>query len=72
MRVRRSIPTTRPGKQANSTEERGAVTDAQVDEWIAFMRENGVKHVLSFLGDDEVEWYASVSDFARYRRSRRF
>ena len=54
----------RPGKQANSIEETSAVTPAEVEEWVVFMKSEGIKHVLSLLGDDELEWYQEDLDQA--------
>lgn len=66
----------RPGKQANAKEEPGSVTDAEVAEWVGFMRARGITRVLSLLGDDEVAWYQSSLDdtmrrsFKSYHRTR--
>ena len=54
----------RPGKQANALEAPGAVGDAEVREWVEFVRARGVRRVLSLLGDDEIAWYASDLDAA--------
>ena len=65
----------RPGKQANALEAPGAVGDAEVREWVEFVRARGVRRVLSLLGDDEIAWYASDldaamrRDFSRYDRT---
>ena len=47
----------RPG-YSKDNEKPGAVTTEEVVLWCQFMQENGVRRILSLLGDDEVEWYA--------------
>jgi len=52
-----------------------AVTAAQVEEWVVYLRTHGVTRVVSLLGDDEVaDWYtqdldavmdAAMTDYAR-------
>ena len=40
------------------------MSDAEVAEWVAFVKSRGVDRVLSFLGDDEAVFYASNIDAA--------
>jgi hypothetical protein len=46
----------RPGF-SEETEKAGAVEDADVALWAAFMREKGVKRVICLLNDDEMDFY---------------
>lgn len=55
----------RPGAQVEgSKEEAGFVDSEAVDEWVRFMKSNKIGHVLSLLGDDELEWYQTNLDQA--------
>mmetsp|Transcript_17508 Transcript_17508/g.22829 ORF Transcript_17508/g.22829 Transcript_17508/m.22829 type:complete len:175 (+) Transcript_17508:71-595(+) len=51
----------RPGFSKDN-EKPGAVADSDVDAWVEFMQSQGIKRILSLLGDDEAEWYASHYD----------
>eukprot|EP00668_Euglena_longa_P038348 GGOE01049348.1.p1 GENE.GGOE01049348.1~~GGOE01049348.1.p1 ORF type:complete len:186 (+),score=44.25 GGOE01049348.1:63-560(+) len=46
----------RPG-YSKDNERVGAVTAAEVVPWCQFMKAQGIHHILSLLGDDEVQWY---------------
>lgn len=53
----------RPGLQSNTGESEGCVRDAEVAEWVSYVKSQGITKVVSFLGDDEAKWYArSVDD----------
>lgn len=56
----------RPGYQSNRAEYQGAVEDAEVAEWVQWMKGRGVTHVLSLL-EDEVAWYDSDLDAAMHK-----
>mmetsp|Transcript_13752 Transcript_13752/g.20763 ORF Transcript_13752/g.20763 Transcript_13752/m.20763 type:complete len:205 (-) Transcript_13752:191-805(-) len=45
----------RPGYGDNEVD--GAIKEEEVEGWISHMHDNGIKRVLSLLGDDEVKWY---------------
>ena len=65
----------RPGSEATRSRAPGAVGDAEVREWVEFVRARGVRRVLSLLGDDEIAWHggdldaAMRRDFSRYDRT---
>eukprot|EP00009_Paramoeba_aestuarina_P005250 CAMPEP_0201522922 /NCGR_PEP_ID=MMETSP0161_2-20130828/18637_1 /ASSEMBLY_ACC=CAM_ASM_000251 /TAXON_ID=180227 /ORGANISM="Neoparamoeba aestuarina, Strain SoJaBio B1-5/56/2" /LENGTH=114 /DNA_ID=CAMNT_0047921889 /DNA_START=88 /DNA_END=429 /DNA_ORIENTATION=+ len=43
---------------SKENEKEGAIGEAEVDEWVDFMKKNKITRVFSFLGDDEVKWYS--------------
>eukprot|EP01134_Creolimax_fragrantissima_P000036 CFRG0036T1 len=51
----------RPG-YSKDNEKPGAIKDVDIVGWCEFMKKNDVKHIVSLLGDDEAEWYATPID----------